>query len=335
MTHQLQTFQNAEPSEIRKIVEGSTISKIVSEKMGVEPFIEAALQLLKQPGLSACTQESVLGGLLKAAIFNFRVSPELGQCWLVPRRVKAGEDEKGKAIYANVAVFQIGYKGWQELAFRSGEVESFDSAVVWENDQFEFEQGTQPFLKYKPCKDPERRGKRTHVWSAATMRSGRVVFNVASIEEIERHRRMSDTQSSWNEGKRQKEIAEAPVGIWALHYDQMAKRIPMRYLCQLQLPKSEMLLKGIESDGGVTNISGDTVIEIPQKEVEENSENVIHEDYIAELENCKTRTSLTEIYNLRKGEFTPEILMKYQEQFKKFWDKLPVELKKEPKDGSI
>lgn len=323
----LQNFQNTDPQEIRRIVETSTLSKIISEKMGLEAFIEAAMQLLRQPGLAACTQESVLGGLLKAAIFQFRLSTELGQCWLIPRSIKVGTDANNKAVYSTVATFQIGYKGWQELAFRSGKVESFDAEVVWENDKFDFEKGSNPFLSYVPCKDPARRGKRTHVWASATMNSGRVVFSVVPIEEVERHRKMSDNQSNWEGGK--KSVAEAPVGIWALHYDAMAKRIPMRYLCQLQLPKSEILLSAIESDGSVINFGNTGVTEIKSKEVEESVQTELHEDYAMELEAAKSREELTEIYNKRKGDFTPELLDKYQEVFKQYW-----QIKETPNDGS-
>lgn len=322
MSNAVQTFQNVTPDEIRRQFEASSLTKLVSDKMGINAFVEAALQLVKQPGLVACTQESVLGGLLKAAMFNFRISPELGQCWLVPRKVKVGEDENRKPIFANVAVFQIGYKGWQELSFRSGEVESFDSAVVFEKDEFDFEQGSAPFLKYKPCKTPLSRGKRTHVWASATMRSGRVAFNVADIEEIERHRRMSDTQSAWSDGERKKVLSAEPVGIWGLHYDQMAKRVPMRYLCQLQLPKSDILLSAMESDGGITNLSDGKIIEIQQKQVEETSPMELHDDYILELETANSQVKLKEIYNDRKKELAEELLGVYQSEFMKVWNKL-------------
>jgi len=313
---ELQSYQNVPPDEIARHIKGNTaLAKMVAEGMGVERFTEAALQLLKQPGIAQCTQESVLGCLLKAAMFNFRLSPELGQCWLVPRKVKTGgKDEKGNDQWAQVATFQIGYKGWLELSFRSGEVESFDSAVVWENDTFEFEQGSAPFLKYKPCADPMRRGKKTHVWASATMRSGRVVFHVVDIMEVERHRMLSDTQTTWNEGSRRKEAAVNPVGIWGAHYDAMAKRIPMRYLCALQLPKSDILLRAIEADGGATNIMGETIAEMPIAEIEANAEPAtLHEDLLAELETAKTADELKAFFNQRKNDLPAELKVQYHD----------------------
>jgi len=268
---ELQSYQNVPPDEIARHIRGNTaLAKMVAEGMGVERFTEAALQLLKQPGIAQCTQESVLGCLLKAAMFNFRLSPELGQCWIVPRKVNVGTKEK--PVWTWVATFQIGYKGWIELAFRSGEVESFDFGMVCENDTFDFQQGTGAFLNYRPHSDPMKRGKRTHVWAAAVMRSGRVVFNVVDMVEVERHRKMSDTQTTYDQATRQKSVSQNPVGIWAAHYDQMAKRIPTKYLCSLQLPKSELILRAIEADGSVTEVTADGVIETPQTLLPDNGE---------------------------------------------------------------
>lgn len=311
----LVNFKNTDQQEIRRQFEANqSLAKMVTDSMGQERFIEAALQLLKQPALAACTQESVLGGLLKAAMFNFRLSPELGQCWLIPRKVKTGhKDEKsGKDIYADVATFQIGYKGWMELSFRSGEVESFDAAVAWEGDTFDFEQGSTPFLKYRPSKTPNNRGKKTHVWASATMRSGRIVFNVVDIDEVERHRKMSDNQTEWTNSQRI--AASGPVGIWGAHYDQMAKRIPMRYLCTLQLPKNELLLQAATIDGGVTTLAENNVVDIPIREVEETAVVELHQDYIDEIEMCRTKEAVTEVWERRKGELPENLKQPYYER---------------------
>jgi len=288
-------------SDIKSLITGNTtLVKIISESMTVERFTEAALSLLQNPAIAACTQESVLGCLLKAAIFGFRLSPELGQCWIVPRNMKA-KTADGKDEWRKTATFQIGYKGWMELAFRSGEVESFDAAVVRDSDLFEYEKGSAPFLKYKAG---DGKGKVTHVWASATMRSGRVVFNVVDADEIERHRLMSDTQKD----------ANGPVGIWFAHFDPMAKRIPMRYLCTLQLPKSELILRAVEADGGVTEVTPHEVIETTPNRVHELAPTVeLHEDYLMEIQGCKTKAALKELYAYKKANVHPEILPAYYE----------------------
>jgi len=281
-------FKDAKPDDIRQaLTSNNALVAMVKDHMGIEAFTEAAIQLMSQRGIKECSPSSVFGGLLKAAIFGFRVSPELGHCWLIPREINFGTRDNPKKIW--VATFQIGYKGWMELAFRSGRVESFDSGMVWSNDLFEYEKGTTPFLKHRECAIPDSRGVRTHTWASATMSSGRIVFNVAPIDEVERHRKLSQSDD-----------------IWTKNYDQMAKRIPMRYLCTLQLPKSELLQKAIEADGGVHEIeSSGEMKTIPVGEVEKQAvETELHQDYKDEIEAAITEEGLKNLWEAQKDKLT-------------------------------
>ncbi len=300
--------------QVRALITGNAaLMKVVSETMTPERFTEAAVALFQNPAIASCTPESVLGCLLKAAIFGFRLSPELGQCWIVPRSMalKGGDgkdllDAQGKKQWVKQATFQIGYKGWMDLAYRSGEVESFDSGVVRPGDVFEYEKGSNPFLKYRAF---DGKAKPTHVWASATMRSGRVVFNVVDADEIERHRRMSDTQKEGGN------IANNPVGIWAQHWDAMAKRIPMRYLCTMQLPKSELIQRAIEADGSLTEVTPHEVVETTPNQVHELAPVVeLHEDYLAEIEACRTKDALKGLYAERKAHIAPDLLPAYYER---------------------
>ena len=286
------SFKQAKPDDIRQALTGNTaLVAMVKQHMGIEAFMEAAIQLMGQPGMRDCTPASVFGGLLKAAIFGFRVSPELGHCWLIPR-----EFGKGTQNATWMATFQIGYKGWQELSFRTGLVESFDSGIVWSNDTFDYEKGTNSFLKHKECDNPDSRGKKTHAWAGAVMNSGRFVFNVVPIDEVERHRKMAGSQK-----------------IWDGNYDQMAKRIPMRYLCTLQLPKSEVLRQGMEADGGVHNLDGGQINTIPIGEVEKNAAPVeLHLDYKDEIEAAKTIDALKNLWEQRKTQLSGKAKDEYR-----------------------
>ncbi len=276
------TFKDTNPDQIRSaITSNNNLVAMVKEHMGVEAFTEAAIQLMGQRGMRDCTQSSVFGGLLKAAIFGFRLSPELGHCWLIPREINIGTREKPNKIW--MATFQVGYKGWMELAFRSGKVQAFDSGMVWTNDLFEYEKGTTPFLKHRECSIPENRGKRTHAWASATLASGLVVFNVVSIDEVERHRKMSQSDK-----------------IWDGNYDQMAKRIPMRYLCALQLPKNEILQQAIEADGAVHGADGATTLAIG--EVEDKAQVELHQDYKDEISACTSEGALKNLWEARKNQ---------------------------------
>lgn len=287
---QLTTFQGATPDQIRsEISSNQTLLKVIEQKMGIEQFTEAALSVISNPYVAQCTKESIFGCLLKAAIFGFRVSPELGQCWIVPRSVNIGTREK--PVWSKVATFQIGYKGWQELVFRSGKVESFDFAIHRENDTFDFVQGSASSLAHRWSGSDHERGKRVGVWASATLNSGRVVFHYCPISEIERHRLMSDTQKN----------SEQPTSIWGAHYDIMAMRVPMRYLCTLKLPKTDEIQAAIEADGAVISVDGKVVqgatAMLQEGEKAENPDNSeLDESLIDEVEAAQTQDALKEIW---------------------------------------
>lgn len=293
------TFQGLQPDQIREQINANQpLLKVVQDKMGIEQFTEAALSIIQNPSVAVCTRESVFGCLLKAAIFGFRLSPELGQCWIVPRGLNVGTREKPEWI--KVATFQIGYKGWQELAFRSGKVESFDFATVRENDTFDFQQGSTPALVHKWSGSDHERGKRTGVWACATLNSGRVVFHYCPSSEIERHRLMSDTQKD-----RSGVASQTPVSIWGTHYDIMAMRVPMRYLCTLKLPKTSEIDQAIESDGSVISIDGKVEVGATKLLDGAKSEPTeLHQDDIDQIEACTTVQSLGDYFKLRYGQLT-------------------------------
>ncbi len=301
------------------IQKNKTLLDIVRQKMDVGAFIEAALQIAQQPGVAACTHDSIMGCLVKAAIFGFRLSQELGQCWIVPRNVNVGTREK--ATWIKVATFQVGYKGWQELAFRSGKVESFDFGIVRQNDKFDFEQGSAPVIRHKYDGGEYERGDRKGVWASATLMSGRVVFHYCDISEIERHRLMSDTQRN----------SQTPVAVWGNHYDIMAMRVPMRYLCTLKLPKSAELQAAIESDGAVLNASGDVeagAVKLLQDEqaAQANSTGTgsgeLHPDLVMEVEAAKSVEALSEIWFRQSPNLSGSLKTQYAKLVSKMKEKL-------------
>ena len=61
--------------------------------------------------LQECDPFTVITGALIGESLNLSLSPQLGHCYLVP----FDDKQRGK-----VAVFQLGYKGYIQLAMRSG-----------------------------------------------------------------------------------------------------------------------------------------------------------------------------------------------------------------------
>lgn len=80
--------------------------------------------------LQECTNTSILSGALLGESLNLSPSPQLGQYYLVPFNDK----EKGK-----VAQFQLGYKGYIQLAIRSGQYKKLNVLAIKEGELIKFD----------------------------------------------------------------------------------------------------------------------------------------------------------------------------------------------------
>lgn len=89
----------------------SRIEKTIGSEKG-QRFITAIVSAVNNnSSLAECTNDSIYSGALLGESLNLSPSPQLGHYYLVPFKDK----EKGK-----VAQFQLGYKGYLQLAIRSG-----------------------------------------------------------------------------------------------------------------------------------------------------------------------------------------------------------------------
>ena len=68
--------------------------------------------------LAKCTNKSIFAAALVSRTVNLPLTPQLGYAYLVPYDNK--KNENGKTIYIKEAVFQMGWKGYIQLALRSG-----------------------------------------------------------------------------------------------------------------------------------------------------------------------------------------------------------------------
>lgn len=159
-----------------------------------ERLRRAVLNLLHtQTVLTECDPRSVLLCVLQAAYLNLDPSPSLGHVYFVPFD-RAGVKE---------AQLLIGYRGWMELAYRSGKVELVQAQVVHRNDQFTVRLGLDPRLEHVPRPTDEPDGNDViAAYAIATLTGGVKVFDVLWRREIEqikaRSRAASHPSSPWN-----------------------------------------------------------------------------------------------------------------------------------------
>ena len=93
------------------------------------------------PALQACEAGTILAGALLGESLNLSPSPQLGQYYLVPFKSKAKYDKKGNLISPEVtkAQFILGYKGYIQLAIRSGHYKKLNVLEIKEGELFSFD----------------------------------------------------------------------------------------------------------------------------------------------------------------------------------------------------
>lgn len=83
------------------------------------------------PALQECTNPSVLSAALLGESLNLSPSPQLGQYYMVPY--------ENKKEGVKVAQFQMGYKGYIQLAIRSGQYKKLNVLAIKEGELIRFD----------------------------------------------------------------------------------------------------------------------------------------------------------------------------------------------------
>lgn len=140
----------------------------------------------RTPKLLECTPQSIMNAATTAAVLGLECDGVTGQGFLVP--------------YGNVATFQVGYKGYNTLAARSGY--TINGAVVREGDEFDYMLGTGGFVHHKPLLNGTKR-RIVATWAVAESHGRPNIVVVMSIEEVEQIKAKSagarKKDSPWND----------------------------------------------------------------------------------------------------------------------------------------
>lgn len=208
---------------LRVLLEKSTsqIKMALPRHMTAERLVRVALTAAsKTPALLECTQLSFIGAVIQSAQLGLEPDGVLGHAYLVPfRNRKQGGRREVQLI--------VGYKGYIDLARRSGHVSSIQAHVVHENDFFDFAFGLEDKLVHKPAETD--RGRPRYAYAIAKFRDSGYAFDVMSHADVEDIRKMSQA---------------ADGDAWTDHWDEMAKKTVIRRLCKY-LPLSPELQRAV------------------------------------------------------------------------------------------
>jgi recombination protein RecT len=181
----------------------------------------AMTELRKTPKLQECDPMSFIAAIMQASQLGLEPGI-MGSCYLIPFfNSKLGKFE---------CTFMPGYRGFLDLARRSGQIKSLVARAVYENDVFEYEYGLEERVTHKPAMD--ERGELKAVYAVALLKDGGHQFEVMSKREIEAVRQKSQGKNA---------------GPWTEYYDEMARKTVVRKLFKW-LPCSVEMQKAVSLD---------------------------------------------------------------------------------------
>lgn len=218
----------------------SSLTKTLPRHMEPERFANVAINAaIKNPALLDCSMATIYSSIIQAAELGLVPNTALNLCWLIPfdRNFKEG------ANWVKVKECQliIGYAGYVDLMYRSGQVNAVSGFLVYKGDAFNVQYGTTRTIQHSPkfrtIKDQDIEFAYVVVES---VRGGTPLFKVMSVEEIDEHR---DFSKSGALGRT--DYKGAPIeakGPWVENYAAMCLKTPLRAI-QPWVPKSAEMSK--------------------------------------------------------------------------------------------
>lgn len=180
-------------------------------------FIRTVLtEVRKSHALQKCSPVSVCAAVMQAAQLGLEFGSQLGHVYLVP--------------YKDEATLQVGYRGLMELVRRSGFVRTFSASCVYEGDIFDWEQGTKPFIRHKPCGVQKNL---LFVYAVATFPNDQFQFDVMSRAAVE------EVRDKFSRAKN--------ADAWTKSFDEMAKKTVVRRLIKM-LPISTEVSEALSTE---------------------------------------------------------------------------------------
>ena len=129
------TFSNFITSEVMK----KKLSQVLTNPKDSQRFVTSVISTVSlNPDLAECDHATIFSGALTAESLKLSLSPALGQAYLIP--FKDNEKVNGQWITKRiVAQFILGYKGYIQLAIRSGYYKKLNVLAIKEGELVKFD----------------------------------------------------------------------------------------------------------------------------------------------------------------------------------------------------
>lgn len=254
-------------SFINKDAMKNRILKTVGSDRG-QRFITGIVSAVNNnPSLAECTNDSIYSGALLGESLNLSPSPQLGHYYLVPFNDK----KKGK-----VAQFQLGYKGYLQLAIRSGQYKKLNVLAIKEGELISYNPLDEEIeVKLIESEEQREKAKTIGYYAMFEYTNGYKKTLYWSKEKMQEHAK------KYSQGYRADLNKGTKYTFWSKDFDGMAYKTMLRQLISKWgiMSVDFNMQKAYESDMGVINEDGTVDYVDNQEEIEEPTEKVQDAEY--------------------------------------------------------
>lgn len=193
---------------------------------------------------------SVIASALVAASLDLPVNPSLGYMYIIP--------------YGNTAQPQIGYKGYIQLAQRSGQYKHLNAIPVYEGELKAWNPLTEEVV-YEPKQDRDTDDQPIGYLGYMELLNGFSKTVYWTHKQIDDHRK----EFSKSGGK------DTPKGVWKDHYDAMALKTVLRNLLTKWGPMTVDMQSADMADSGQYDHLDEERREVQAEEAEPDADDII------------------------------------------------------------
>lgn len=263
------------PTTFKAIIASKLEDKGAKAMMSLMPthvnkdaLIRTALMLAGKAEFADCEPMTFLTSYATAAQMGLQPNTPLGHCYLIPFKRKI----KVNGIFKEIKEVQLmlGYKGMIDVARRSNQIDSINAFVVYKDDEFSINLGTEQTITHIPNLQSSRNeADIIIVYAVAKLKGGGTQFEYLTQADIAKARLNSQTSMSAKEAWQQ---AKSP---WHAHFVEMCRKTAIRKLFKylpVSLEMATILQKDEKADAleqGVEWLDDENTIDVETTTLEE------------------------------------------------------------------
>lgn len=227
-----------DPKSIKAYVSDAKIRQKFEEVLGkkTQGFLASVMQVANQPQLKNAVPATVINAAMMAATLDLPINNNLGFAYIVPfntkRKWKDQQTGRWQEKKVTEAQFQLGYKGFIQLAQRSGQFSRIAATPVYEGQLI----SANPLLGYEFDWSVPSTGESIGYVAFFKLLNGFTAELYMSTAEILKH--AGKYSQSFKYAQAKKDKGEWASSVWHDQFESMALKTVTKLLLSKQAPLS-------------------------------------------------------------------------------------------------